>query len=299
MKRAPNLIIDDLRDLLTTGFLSIDATLRTTPDERLIPRLVEMWLFVFTSVLPYLQSVFLPLDLEFEGCGPLMSQAAAREFWGVLPISSLSNGSNNPTPVPAHYLLSIRRLVLTTYRDIVILSRFEILQTIFSRLSLESINFPSQSSYSSSPMHLSSLSTSPPDVRPGTAMSLDPAFSSYGSQSTTLLNGSGTGSDSVGARSRGVSNVSFGSDQREATYLAQNLNARPFAPGGGMGSTGNTVGATTSQRRMGNEIGTFVTHLFELYGNGIVGLTEDSKEELIQELKIKMIEKCREYVTKA
>lgn len=55
----------------------------------------------------------------------------------------------------------------------------------------------------------------------------------------------------------------------------------------------------TSQRRMGNEIGTFVTHLFELYGNGIVGLTEDSKEELIQELRIKMIEKCREYVTKA
>lgn len=265
MKRAPNLIIDDLRDLLTTGFLSIDATLRTTPDDRLIPRLVEMWLFVFTSVLPYLQSVFLPLDLEFEGCGPLMSQAAAREFWGALPISSLSNGNNNPTPVPAHYLLSIRRLVLTTYRDVIILPRFELLQTIFSRLSLESINFPSQPSYSQSPIYQSSLSTSPPDARPGTAMSLDPAFSSYGSQSTTLLNGSGTGSDSVGARSRGVSNVSFGSDQREAVYAqSQNMNTRTFAPGlmtsgGGLGPSSSTIGATISQREVNAEDSKHIT----------------------------------------
>lgn len=261
MKRAPNLIIDDIRDLFATGFLSIDATLRSTTDDRLIPRLVEMWLFVFTSVLPNLQSVFLPLDLEFEGCGPLMSQTAAREFWGALPISSLSNGGSNPTPVPAHYLLSIRRLVLTTYRDVVILPRFEILQTLFSRLSLESINFPSQSSYSQSPILPSSLSTSPPDVRPGTAMSLDPAFSSFGSQSTTLLNGSGTGSDSVGARSRGVSNVSFGSDQREAVYAQS---TRTFAPSpmlssGGLGLSGSTIGATTSQREVNAEDSKHVT----------------------------------------
>ncbi|KFY46664.1 hypothetical protein V494_00387 [Pseudogymnoascus sp. VKM F-4513 (FW-928)] len=261
VKRAPNLIIDDIRDLLATGFLSIDATLRATTDDRLIPRLVEMWLFVFTSVLPNLQSVFLPLDLEFEGCGPLMSQTSAREFWGALPISSLSHGGSNPTPVPAHYLLSIRRLVLTTYRDVVILPRFEILQTLFSRLSLESINFPSQPSYSQSPILPSSLSTSPPDARPGTAMSLDPAFSSFGSQSTTLLNGSGTGSDSVGARSRGVSNVSFGSDQREAVYAQS---TRPFAPspmlsGSGLGLSGSTIGATTSQREVNAEDSKHVT----------------------------------------
>jgi len=258
VKRAPNLIIDDLRDLLTTGFLSIDATLRRTSDERLIPHLVEMWLFIFTSVLPYLQAVFLPLDLEFEGQGPLMSQAAAREFWGALPISSLSNGSDNPTPVPAHHLLSIRRLVLTTYRDIVILPRFELLQTIFSRLSLESINFPCPS-----PINPSSLSTSPPDLRPGTAMSLDPAFSSYSSQSTTLLNGSGTGSDSVGARSRGVSNVSF--DQREAVYAqTQSLNTRPYTPnliltGGDLGISGSSIGATSSQREVNAEDSKHVT----------------------------------------
>jgi hypothetical protein len=55
----------------------------------------------------------------------------------------------------------------------------------------------------------------------------------------------------------------------------------------------------TGKRRVGDEIQSFTVHLFELYGNGIVGLTEDSKEEFLQELRIKMIEKCREYVTQA
>lgn len=259
VKRAPNIIIDDLRDLLKTGFLSIDATLRRTSDDRLIPHLVEMWVFVFTSVLPCLQAIFLPLDLEFEGHGPLMNQAAAREFWGALPISSLSNGSNNSCPVPANHLLSVRRLVLTTFRDVVVLPRFELLQTIFSRLSLESINFPPQASYSQSPIHPSHLSTSP-DVRPSTAMSLDPAFSSYSSQSTTLLNGSGTGSDSIGARSRGISNVSFSSDQREAVYAqTRGLNTRAYTPNPLITSGGHVFDATLSQRDANAEDSNHVT----------------------------------------
>ena len=40
-------------------------------------------------------------------------------------------------------------------------------------------------------------------------------------------------------------------------------------------------------------------NLFETYGDKIVGLTDDSLEILREKLKIKMIEKCREYVTKA
>lgn len=55
----------------------------------------------------------------------------------------------------------------------------------------------------------------------------------------------------------------------------------------------------TGKRLVKGQITTVVTDLFELYGNGIVGLTEDSKEELMVELRQKMIEKCREYVTKA
>ncbi|EAT76974.2 hypothetical protein SNOG_15599 [Parastagonospora nodorum SN15] len=82
-KRSPILLIEDLNELLQTGFGSLDQTLRHVPDDRLIPHLVEMWLVVFTTILPFLQAVFLPLDLEFRGSG-IMSSAQAAEFWGVM-----------------------------------------------------------------------------------------------------------------------------------------------------------------------------------------------------------------------
>jgi hypothetical protein len=40
-------------------------------------------------------------------------------------------------------------------------------------------------------------------------------------------------------------------------------------------------------------------NLFEIYGDEIIGLTYDSLDILREKLKIKMIEKCREYVTQA
>ncbi len=221
--------------------VGIDANLSRHTDDRLLSHLVEQWMFIFAKLLPYLQGVFLPLDLEFEGRGPLLTPDNAREFWGALPLSSLSNGNNNLTSVPAHYLLNVRRIVLTTFRDVIVLPRFEILQTIFSRLSLESINFPPQPAYSQSPIH--PFSTSPPDSlqRPGTSASLDPAFSSFNSQTTTLA-----GSDSQGTRSRGISNVSFGSDQRDAVYRDANL--RPEQRPGLSGLTNNS--GSGSQRDM-------------------------------------------------
>jgi hypothetical protein len=233
-KRAPNIIVEDLGDLLTTGFSSLEQTLRQTADERLIPCLVEMWLFTFTSILPYMQAVFLPLDLEFSGHGPLMTSEQARDFWGALPLNTISsNNQNGPTStVPAGQLLEVRRIVLTAYRDTVILSRFDTLKTMFSRLSLESIN-----SHLSQSHGMDYLSSSPDSSnRPGTAMSLDPAHSSYNSQSTTLLGGSG--SDPPGSRSRAISNVSYGSDNAtsftrfEATGPGNMppAPARPFTP---------------------------------------------------------------------
>jgi hypothetical protein len=243
----PNTIVDDLRDLLATGFSSLDQTLRRTPDERLIPRLVEMWLFTFTSILPYMQAVFLPLDLEFSGHGPLMSPEASRDFWGALHINHSSSPQKSSTStVPASQMLEVRRIVLTAYRDKVILPRFDTLKTIFSRLSLESINSNLNS--------LENLSSSPDSFggRPGTAMSLDPAHASYNSQTTTLLGGA----ESVGARSRAISNVSYGSDQassfpRDNSAMPPPL--RPFTPSSThpslMGSSRGEVAAAISMQR--------------------------------------------------
>jgi hypothetical protein len=179
-----------------------------------------------------MQAVFLPLDLEFSGHGPLMTSDQALSFWGALPLNSASNAKANPnsaaTNVPASHVLEVRRIVLTAYRDTVILPRFETLKTLFSRLSLESINLP----HLPPPPPLSDNLSSSPDSfnRPSTAMSLDPSSGSYSSQSTTLLGGA----ESSGVRSRAISNVSYGSDGPLRSIGAGDPSmpppARPFTP---------------------------------------------------------------------
>ncbi|KAJ3951234.1 hypothetical protein N0V92_012369 [Colletotrichum tropicale] len=209
-RRSPNIILEDLRELLATGFASLDHTLRRTQEDKVIPALVEMWLITYTSILPYMQAVFLPLDLEFSGCGVLMNPDQARDFWGGVKAAPMSTDA--PHVRPASAVFDVRRIVLTAYRDIVILPRYESLKTIFSRLSLEFLPSSFASMALASPLPDPALSSSPADtmsmMRPGTAMSLDPSVASYNSNATTLL---GDASSGAGGRSRGLSNVSYAS----------------------------------------------------------------------------------------
>ena len=203
-RQSPTIIIEDLDELFQTGFLSLNHTLRIVPDERLVPHLVNMWLFVFGTVLPYMQAVFLPLDLEFKGRGNVLTTPqAAADFWGVLPNSDHGGALSSTPPTDgfdgvraAGDELEVRRTLLISFRDTVILPRFNVLKAIFSRLSLESIDAT-----------LASFSTvgnsGNAGDRPGTAQSLDPNFSSYNSQSSTLL-----GTVSSAGRSRATSNTS-------------------------------------------------------------------------------------------
>lgn len=278
-RRSPNIIVDDLRELLATGFSSLDQTLRKTPDDKLIPSLVELWIFTFTGILPYMQAVFLPLDLEFAGHGPLMSPEQARDFWGGIPATTSTNDSSTQrsgrsqsiSVSPASSVLDVRRFVLLAFRDIVILPRYETLKTMFSRLSLEFLPQSLASMALASPplpipsagfhnpgMNLNQqlLSGSPSDPytstslptafgpRPPTATSLDPSTASYNSTSTTLLGDNSTGS---GNRSRAISNVSFGSDG------PAHAPGRPFTPsslhalsGAGGGSAANMAPLTAT-----------------------------------------------------
>jgi hypothetical protein len=255
-RRSPNIIVDDLRELLATGFSSLDQTLRKTAEDKLIPSLVELWIFTFTNILPYMQAVFLPLDLEFSGHGPLMSPEQARDFWGGIPAKTAttdssstqrSGGSQTISVSPASSVLEVRRFVLLTFRDIVILPRYETLKAMFSRLSLEFLPQSLASMALASPplpipspgfhnqgmsLNQQMLSASPSDPytstslptafapRPPTAASLDPSNASYNSTSTTLL---GETSSASGNRSRAISNVSFGSDGAAHP-------ARPYTP---------------------------------------------------------------------
>lgn len=208
VKRLPTLLLEDLRGLLQTGFVSLDYTLRAVPDHRLVPHLVDMWLFVFGTILPYMQAVFLPLDLEFKGHGSLLSPQDAAEFWGANPDATDDAFGNE---------FDVRRITLLSYRDHVVLPHFDALLNTFSRLSLDSINVnpstPVGSSFEDAHFHQS-------QHRPGTAGSLDPGVSSFNSQSSTLVNTDTsfpstftTGSSSLNqnqnqSRSRATSNLS-------------------------------------------------------------------------------------------
>lgn len=224
-RRSPNAVLDDLRDLLKTGFLSLDNKMRRGPEDRLIPSLVDVWVHVYTGVTPYMQAVFLPLDQEFAGNGSLMTADQAKDFWGGV-IASSPAGDGNVNLAPASAALDVRSLVLTSFRDVVILPRYDKLKTIFSRLSLEFLPGAGLGSPLSGDNY---LSTSPSaesaqsfpfssQQRPGTAASLDPSTASYNSTSTTLLG------DLAGGRSRGLSNVSFASSGAHSNGGSDSLN---------------------------------------------------------------------------
>ncbi|KAK7752969.1 hypothetical protein SLS62_005128 [Diatrype stigma] len=227
-RRSGNIIVEDLRDLLNTGFASLDHTLRSSPGERLIPTLVELWIFTFTSILPYMQAVFLPLDLEFQGCGSILSPEQVRDFW-----------TSEAFPSSSSSVRDVRSLVLIAYRDTIILPRYEKLKTIFSRLSLEhlpssllsslALTSPQPTTLTQQDSLASTLSTSPNDSypRPGTAMSLDPSIaSSYNSSSTTLLGDGGSNP----SRSRAISNVSYASAGSDPQSAGAGSLLRPFTP---------------------------------------------------------------------
>jgi hypothetical protein len=110
--------LDDVRDLLDTGMLTLDPTLPTLPDDKLILKLVEVWGFLFGNILPYFEAVFLPLQQELKGTGTL-SAKESREFFGLIP----------------HF--DVRRLVLVSFRDNVILPLHARLRILFSKLQLD------------------------------------------------------------------------------------------------------------------------------------------------------------------
>jgi len=147
-KRSPHILVDDFKDFLVTGLSSLAQTLRSLPDGRLVPNLVEMWQMIYCDALPFIQAVFLPLDQEFRGHGSVMTSKEAAEFWSQIPSESNDNRpASSSTTIgintklaPQREDLDIRRMTLITFRDIVIMPRHETLLTIFSRLSLDSIN---------------------------------------------------------------------------------------------------------------------------------------------------------------
>lgn len=216
-RRTPVVLIEDLSELLQTGFSSLDQTLRHIPDERLVPSLVEMWIVVFCTILPFMQAVFLPLDLEFKGRGPIMSPREAAEFWGAaLPDSELARSSESTTGTGGKKTiptlgeeLDVRRITLLTFRDTVILPRHEALMAIFSRLSLEAISAgtPGDSTDASARPATATDTSDPSSLPSQSALSA----SSSSNPSTSQSSSSAGASILAASRSRATSNTSAGS----------------------------------------------------------------------------------------
>ena len=302
-KHAPSVVIEDLNDLFQTGFLSLNHTLRNVPDDRLVPHLVSMWLYVFGTIVPFMQAVFLPLDLEFKGHGVVLNTpAAANEFWGAMPPPVLNHpagidpdsafpmASSMPplpaTPMPAGDALDIRQIVLISFRDTVILPRYSILKAIFSRLSLESIN-----SNLASLTELAKPGTGPPGARPNTSSSHEQAGSfmstSYNSQTSTLLGttNSDPASDlSSVNRSRATSNVSNASNLSNSSIhqTFQSFSSPPTA-------TSNS----TSSAQITETVGRMLQCVSVLASVQSGDAAQSQMEELGKELKLNWLGRGR------
>lgn len=219
-RKTPSILIEDLQELLQTGFSSLAQTLRNAPDDKLITKLVEMWVNVYGAILPFLQAVFLPLDLEFKGRGAYLNAREAEEFWGSIPENWKSDdrpssaGSTAKMPALGEEL-DVRRITLIIFRDTVILPKHEPLMAIFSRLSLGNIGAAAPSPDPNKGRELARSDPAAPGAeRPGTAGSLSPNMSSFNSQGSTLLDAASTSSGgalSNAGRSRATSNTSAGS----------------------------------------------------------------------------------------
>lgn len=151
----------------------------------------------------------------------------AAEFWGALPSaetgstlsSSPASGSGIDFVVAAGEELEVRRILLITFRDVIILPRFDLLKATFSRLSLESINV-SLVQFDNPGRNRGNSGASD---RPATAHSIEPVYGSYNSQTSTLL-----GSTTSGGRSRATSNLSVGSNPAQEVAF-QSFSSPPAA----------------------------------------------------------------------
>lgn len=115
-------IISEFLDLTKIGMAKLDTQLQAVTDAKFMPRLVDLWQFFFSQVLPYWEAVFLPLQLEFEGTGQVLSPSSAASYWGTL--------------LESQEHLNIRRMTLIAFRDWVMVPISERLESKFFFFSL-------------------------------------------------------------------------------------------------------------------------------------------------------------------
>ncbi|PRT52515.1 Target of rapamycin complex 2 subunit bit61 [Wickerhamiella sorbophila] len=117
--------MDKLQELLLYGMRCLPSLSKYTGAE-MLTQTADSWEKFFTKLLPRLEAVFLPVQLEIEGITELIrSPDAAQEYWD---------------PINRKYgQISIRKCILTAYRDTIIVPVIDVLSTALR----DSCNFDS------------------------------------------------------------------------------------------------------------------------------------------------------------
>ncbi|KAF8515436.1 HbrB-like-domain-containing protein, partial [Gautieria morchelliformis] len=124
LSRAISSLEQDITGLLTRGMFTLNVRLSELDDNKLLPRLAEIWEFFWHSILPYVEGVFHPLQTD----KPMQS------------LSSRTHKSNRPSSptLPEDTLatstqsIDVRLLALRSFRDSIIFPIFSRLHTLLS-----------------------------------------------------------------------------------------------------------------------------------------------------------------------
>ncbi|KAG8956269.1 hypothetical protein FRC04_004346 [Tulasnella sp. 424] len=128
--RAISTLENDLVDLISTGMITLNAKLNGKKDEELLNRVVELWNFFWTQLLPYIEGVFLPLQIDQLLVNLSRTPRVVRP---TSPVDSMDRDSSPPnqstlTSAP----IDVRTLTLRSFRDALILPVFERLHLLIA-----------------------------------------------------------------------------------------------------------------------------------------------------------------------
>ncbi|KAG8935451.1 hypothetical protein FRC01_000058 [Tulasnella sp. 417] len=128
--RAISTLENDLVDLISTGMITLNAKLSGKKDEELLNRVVELWGFFWTQLLPYIEGVFLPLQID------QLLVNLSRTPRVVRPTSPVDSTDRDSSPPHQSTLTSapidVRTLTLKSFRDAIILPVFERLHVLIA-----------------------------------------------------------------------------------------------------------------------------------------------------------------------
>ncbi|KZT41442.1 HbrB-domain-containing protein [Sistotremastrum suecicum HHB10207 ss-3] len=110
--RAIAALETDVKELIATGMLTLNTKLQHLDDERLLPRLVDIWVNFFDQILPYIEGVLLPVHTDKLLLGLHRSKPTRP--------TSPSLAETSPSMSSMHQI-DVRRIALLSFRDSIIL----------------------------------------------------------------------------------------------------------------------------------------------------------------------------------